>query len=37
MAALNGGEVVLRPFSDTWEVKSAFDPRCVRIADVLAT
>ncbi len=37
MAALNGGEVILRPFSDTWEVKSAFDPRCVRIADVLAT
>ena len=37
MAALNGGEVVLRPLSDTWEVKSTFDPRCVGIADVLAT
>jgi 6-phosphofructokinase 1 len=37
MAALNNGEVVLRPFSDSWEVKSAFDPQCVRIADVLAT
>ena len=37
MAAIYGGEIRLRPISDSWELKTVFDPACARVAELLAT
>ncbi len=36
MAGVSKGEVVLRPFSDAWEVPSRFDPKLVHLMKLLA-
>lgn len=37
MAAIQGGDVVLRPLSDAWEARTQFDPSYLEIARILAT
>jgi 6-phosphofructokinase 1 len=37
MVGISGNAAVLRPFSDTWEKRTCFDPSFLRVASILAT